>query len=279
MQVRRIAHFNESADVGPAEQRTPRPQPKGLKARFQPIGVTSDMGMIGEGNVSDDDDAEMAEAPTTASKAASKGKKRKEANADKTPRKGKRKHASSEDDAAAAAEQLMTESRTAETKTKKQKTNRSGSPDLGSKPSSATKKQKATAVSALTGQGSLGEPAAASTPPAKVKKAKKPGKSDAPAPSISLPTSKETPTPAYRQTAVPIPFVPNSSAPKMSPVPLPVAALATPVGKVSKSKGRKDKSATTLTRQSPPPSAQGAATNTKDKKVTAIPPPQFQPMA
>ncbi|KAJ3474294.1 hypothetical protein NLG97_g9910 [Lecanicillium saksenae] len=118
MQIRRITQVGATtatpAAIG-SSTKAPRPQPKGLKARFQPIGVNSDMGTLGPDEDSDDD-AEMQDAPigSTPKTSQKKDKKRKDASdpresASKS-KKSKRKHSISEDEDAAAAEQLLEES-------------------------------------------------------------------------------------------------------------------------------------------------------------------------
>lgn len=278
MQVRRITQLGAGGStVGPSDKNAPRLQPKGLKARFKPIGVDSPMGNIGIGSGSDVEDCEMADAPTLPPtlnaqpdkstpkaqpvKSTPKGKKgkHKEATGEArepttVPRNGKRKQPSSEDEAAAASSQLMQESQTADkTKTKKAKTDRRGSPDLGSEPPpSALGKAKHTPVMpptipapthSLSGLGST--PAAASSPLTgkKTKKSKKAkGEQPVPSSSQSLPPAKrDTPVPIPRQTAVPIPPIPGSSQlPKVSPVPIPLPVAATSAVK-DVNKGKKSK--------------------------------------
>lgn len=65
MQVRRITQQlgADGFTVGPPEVDAPHPQPKGLKARCQPIGVDTPMGKIGMDSGSDGEDCEMADAP------------------------------------------------------------------------------------------------------------------------------------------------------------------------------------------------------------------------
>ncbi|KEY67912.1 hypothetical protein S7711_02123 [Stachybotrys chartarum IBT 7711] len=187
MQVRRIAQVGNGTNGSTAvstDKRAPRPQPKGLKARFQPIGVNSSMGKIGQDASSDAEaDIEMMDAPAPSTTAVQtpakkdKSKKPKETpaktpagksknkkatelstplpsivpNQDATPataRKTKRKHTPSEDEAALASSQLVQESLSAELRTKKQKTNRNASPDLGSdhQPSSTVVKKQTPVV-------------------------------------------------------------------------------------------------------------------------------------
>ena len=295
MHVRRITQLGaDRVAVGPSEKRAPRAQPKGLKARYQPIGVNGPMGKIGMDTGSDDEDTEMAEAPAlhatadaSPDKTTKKDKKRKQKGTaveagkhnEETGRNGKRKHTSSEDEAAAAAEQLIVESQTADTKTKKRKTGRSGSADLGSESLSSAAAKKQTPIvppTALKAPNS----ASVSTPAgSKTKKAKK-AKDETPVPSSSqsLPALKQTPVPVPRQTVVPIPPIPSSSTqpPKVSPVPVPHPAATPSAGKgEKKAKKRKDKTAAGgPSQQSPPPSAQ--APRQSDKKVTPIPPPAIK---
>ncbi|PNY28953.1 Uncharacterized protein TCAP_01124 [Tolypocladium capitatum] len=299
MHVRRITQLGadgaDSATVGPSEKRAPRAQPKGLKARYQPIGVNAPMGKIGMDTGSDDEDTEMAEAPVLPATAnaspdmtSKKDKKRKQkgvAVEASKERKGKRKHSVSEDEAAAAAaEQLIEESQTAQSKTKKQKTGRNGSPVLGSEPqssSAAAKKQTPvvppTIPNPSTSFSSFGStPVAASTPAGgKAKKAKKAkGETAVPSSSQSLPALRQTPVPVPRQTVVPIPPILSSAQlPKVSPVPVPQPVAAPSARKrEKKTKKREDeKAAASSSQQSPPPSAQ--ASRKGDKKVTPVPPP------
>ncbi|KAM4064578.1 DNA-directed RNA polymerase I subunit RPA34.5 domain-containing protein [Hirsutella rhossiliensis] len=294
MQVRRITQLGaDGSTVGPSENNAPRPQPKGLKARFKPIGVDTPMGKIGMDSGSGGEDCEMADAPALptapqvppdmstpkaqSDKPTPKSKKgkRKEAAVEASqqaavPRSGKRKQPSSEDEAAAAASQLMEESQTAESKTKKPKTARDGSPDLGSEPPlSATSKAKQTPVMpptipaptySLSGLGSA--PAAASSPlTGKAKKSRK--------------AKGEQPVPSSSQS---LPPVKKDTPPKVSPVPIPLPAVAAPVGKdVKKGKRGKDSAGnaagTSSSQQtSPPPSAQ--ASGKKKKKQTAVRAPE-----
>ncbi|KAK9441384.1 RNA polymerase I, subunit RPA34.5 [Metarhizium brunneum] len=273
MQVKKITQLGQgsgaTSSVGPTPKPPARQQPEGLKARYQPYGVTSPMGQIGVDASFHIEDTEMADAPAPApapailagsaqNKSDKKEKKRKEKGESETPRKGKRKHVSSEDDAVAATEQLMGENLSAETKTKKQKTERVGSPDLGSDapPSSAvSKKQTLLVPPAIPG----------STPSSKSKRSK---------------SKPETPASKPRETAVPVPQVPGSSQHKVSPVPIPQPGVAsTPVAdrdsKKSKKKKTKTPDATAKTQQSPPPSAQPAGKNSKIK-LTPVPMPKLK---
>ncbi|KAL7938823.1 DNA-directed RNA polymerase I subunit [Trichoderma chlorosporum] len=278
MHIKRIANLGGAAasSTGPAPRRAPRPQPKGLRARYQPFGVNTPMGNIGA-DAPENEDVDMAEAPTTVAtpKSTKKEKKSKKEDAKKkmdtdvaTPsntadRKGKRKHTTSEDDAVTAEDQLREETRSAETKSKKQKTTRVSSPDLGAELPSAAKKETpivpptvpSSAFSSSATAVATPSKIAAATPSTTKKSTKK--------------TKPETPVPTPRQTAVPLPSIPLTSRPKESPVPLPSssALFATPVQSKSK-KGKKSKdevNATGSSQQSPPPSAQGG-----DKKKSTI---------
>ncbi|OAA49638.1 DNA-directed RNA polymerase I, subunit RPA34.5 [Metarhizium rileyi] len=274
MQIKKITQLGENTGnasaVGPAPKPAPRQQPRGLKARYQPYGVKSPMGQIGI-DLSfqvENDDAEMVDAPPVTipssiphgkseKKDRKKKQKEKERNEPETPRKGKRKHGSSEDDAVAAAEQLMKESMSVETKNKKQKTQRDGSPDLGS---------DAPSSSAVSAKRKLVVPSSipASTPSSK-------------------PNSRskiETPATKPRETAVPIPHVPGSSQPKVSPVPVPRPVVtSTPITSKDEKKARKKKAKTpgaaASSQQSPPPSAQSAGKSSKNK-LTPVPMPKIK---
>ncbi|KAK0384408.1 hypothetical protein NLU13_8495 [Sarocladium strictum] len=167
VQVKRITNLGGSSTgtADPAYKRPVRPQPKGLKARYKPIGVSNALGNIGGDSDGSEADTEMADAPTlptlpapsppaaepakekkarkskvsaggdSAVESPKKGKKSKEKTADEgdSARKGKRKLTTSEEDAVAASSQLMGESQIAESKSKKQKTGRVASPDLSTK--------------------------------------------------------------------------------------------------------------------------------------------------
>ncbi|KAL6870534.1 DNA-directed RNA polymerase I subunit [Trichoderma novae-zelandiae] len=306
MHIKRIANLGGAAatTVGPAPRRAARPQPKGLKARYQPFGVNTPMGTMGA-DASGDEDVEMEEAPAAVAtpKPAKKDKKSKkddakqsqskdkktdadvaatpkaaapkaaapkaaEVKTPKTDRKGKRKHTISEDDALAAEAQLKEDTQSAKGMSKKQKMARASSPELGAELPPMPKKQTPIApptipsssysfsnlTSSATAAAATPSKVAAATPSTAKKSAKK--------------TKPETPVPAARQTAVPLPSIPLTARPKESPVPLPPsAAFATPVqSKSKKSKAIKDEvNATGSSQQSPPPSAQGG-----DKKKAAI---------
>ncbi|KAJ6782914.1 hypothetical protein PWT90_09571 [Aphanocladium album] len=227
MQIRRITQVGATtatpAAVG-SSIKVPRPQPKGLKARFQPIGVNSDMGTLGldEDSDSSDDDVEMQDAPAESTPKASqkKDKKRKDASDPKESasksKKSKRKHSISEDEDAAAAEQLMEESVSAVTKSKKQKTASRGSPDLGSEP---TPKRTLVVPPPIPGSSAIVD--AAATPAKKSRKtAAKPA---TPLPNSQVSSSK-------KETPVPVPVVPSLSK---------AAPAGTPADK--KTKKRKEK--------------------------------------
>ncbi|KAL7951508.1 DNA-directed RNA polymerase I subunit [Trichoderma barbatum] len=282
MHIKRIANLGGAAasSVGPAPRRPARPQPKGLRARYQPFGVNTPMGNIGA-DAPGDEDVDMADAPAAVAtpKSANKEKKKSkkddakkkeadvaasnvaDAKSSKADRKGKRKHTTSEDDAITAEDQLREEIQSAETKSKKQKTARASSPDLGAELPSTAKKQTPIAPPAIP-SSTYSNPSSSATAiatPSKIVSAKKSTKK----------TKPETPVPTPRQTAVPLPNIPLTSRPKESPVPLPTssALFATPVqSKTRKSKKSKDEvNATGSSQQSPPPSAQGG-----DKKKSAI---------
>ncbi|PNP60489.1 hypothetical protein THARTR1_00513 [Trichoderma harzianum] len=280
MHIKRIANLGGAAasSVGPAPRRAARPQPKGLRARYQPFGVNTPMGNIGA-DAPGDEDVDMAEAPAAVAtpKSTKKEKKSKKEDAKKkkdadvaaegntagAKPKGKRKHTTSEDDAITAEEQLREENQSTETKSKKQKTARISSPDLGAELPSTAKKQTPIAPPAIPSSAFSSSATTIATP----------SKAVAVTPSTAKKSTKktkpETPVPAPRQTAVPLPNIPLTARPKESPVPLPSssALLATPVQSKSK-KGKKSKDeviATGSSQQSPPPSAQGG-----DKKKSTI---------
>lgn len=219
MQVKKITQLGSSSAksaVGPAPKQTPRAQPKGLKARYQPLGVNEPMGQIGGDDEAED--AEMDDAPTPADlKSSKKDKKRKQKEAKEldaatrdVTRKGKRKHTASEDDAAAMSEQLREEAKSA-IKSKKQKTARVGSPDLGSEPTSTSTKKQTRVAPPVPSSNPVATPTPTSS--------KKPKKSKAEALPI---LRKEASTGTPRQTAVPIPAIPHSS-PSRSPAPTPAS--------------------------------------------------------
>ncbi|KAK1248432.1 hypothetical protein MKX08_006652 [Trichoderma sp. CBMAI-0020] len=270
MHIKRITSLGGAgaSTIGPAPRRAPRPQPKGLRARYQPFGVNTPMGNIGA-DMPEDEDVEMEEAPQTvatpksAKKSKSKDTKKGTDEAAKADRKGKRKHNVSEDDASAAAQQLAEENKSAETKSKKQKVARASSPDLGTELPTLSKKQTPIVPPAIPSSAFSSSATTIATP----------SKPAAATPSAAKKSSKkakpETPVPAPRQTAVPLPNIPLTSRPKESPVPLPpsssLAASMPLKSKSKKSKKSKDEvTATGSSQQSPPPSAQGG-----DKKKSA----------
>ncbi|KAF4978981.1 hypothetical protein FZEAL_4736 [Fusarium zealandicum] len=303
MQVKKITQLGTTLPdgvVGPAPKRSPRPQPAGLKARYQPIGVNEPMGKIGVDETADKD-VEMAEAPAVSTKTLKKEKKR---NIKDTPvqvspdasatvkdkkqkkrgegtmeptssrtvaatpdvtRKGKRKHTASEDDAFAVTEQLEEETKSAVSKTKKQKTNRSGSPDLGSEPASVNAaKQTPILPPAIPTNHSAATPtpkATSSPAPGTSKKSKKSKEPKSEALVASI-EKAGTPVPAPRQTAVPIPAIPHSSPLKPSPVPTsqPTAASPSVTKEEKRAKKRKEKE----NKKTP-----------GSKKVTPVPPPRM----
>ncbi|KAL7797237.1 DNA-directed RNA polymerase I subunit [Trichoderma ceciliae] len=296
MHIKRITSLGGAAasSVGPAPRRAPRPQPKGLRARYQPFGVNTPMGSIGA-DASEDADVEMGEVPEAAAtaKPVKKDKKSKKDDANqskskdkkkgtdavtvsatevqpsKTDRKGKRKHTISEDDALAAAEQLREENDSVEARSKKQKTTRISSPDLGAELPSTSKKETPIAPPAIPSSAFSFSALPSSAPVLAT-----PSKAAAATPSTAKKSTKktkpETPIPTPRQTAVPLPNLPLTSRPKESPVPLPSSSTilaTTPLQSKSK-RGKKSKdevNATLSSQQSPPPSAQGG-----DKKKPAI---------
>ncbi|KAJ9143225.1 hypothetical protein NKR19_g6946 [Coniochaeta hoffmannii] len=94
MHLKRVTQFSQNGEstlsltqtAHNPTPRAPRPQPKGLKARFQPIGVTNGApGSIGA-DVSDED-VDMTEAPALPSSQKTPAKKSKETAADQKKRK------------------------------------------------------------------------------------------------------------------------------------------------------------------------------------------------
>ena len=82
MHITRVTRFGQEGESNLAPTATssttltkaPRPQPKGLKARYQPFGVTNGAtGNVGV-DASDDEDVEMAQAPPMPSISAAKSK-------------------------------------------------------------------------------------------------------------------------------------------------------------------------------------------------------------
>lgn len=219
VQVKRITNLGGSSTgtADPTYRRPVRPQPKGLKARYKPIGVSKALGTIGDDLDGDEADTEMADAPalpelpvaeTTKEKKKRKSKATTEAEpVSETPKKskkkdkasgeadpvgkGKRKLTSSEEDAFAASSQLMGESQVAETKSKKQKTDRVGSPDLSTKVSPVTVPAPGFSFDGLPDATA----ADASTPKAAAKKTSSKKKA-APA----EPAGKPTPTASAKKT-------------------------------------------------------------------------------
>ncbi|KAL2674996.1 hypothetical protein Neosp_011176 [[Neocosmospora] mangrovei] len=288
MQVKKITQLGANSNVGPAAKNTPRAQPSGLKARYQPIGVNEPMGTIGDDEAGEED-VEMTEAPTVSTKTPKKDKKRKskEAAAQDTPdvstsakgkkqkkrgesvaepassltaeaatpevnRKGKRKHTASEDDALAVTEQLKEESKSAISKSKKQKTTRTGSPDLGSEPASAAGKQTPVLPPVFPSSQVTGTPTPKATASPAVGTSKKSKKVKAEA---VLPPSarKETPVPTPRQSAVPIPSIPHSSPPR--------ATSPSQIKEEKRAKKRKE--------------SKKAAATPNGRKVTPVPAPKI----
>ncbi|KPM36975.1 hypothetical protein AK830_g9599 [Neonectria ditissima] len=284
MQIKKTTQLASlpSSAIGPAEKRTPRAQPKGLKSRYQPIGVNNASDKLAAVETSVEADTEMTEAPALATVSKTpKKKSKKDTPAETTPavakekkqkkvresvaepsssltpsistpdvsRKGKRKHTSSEQDAAAAAAQLMLENSSAVNSPKKQKTAPSGSPDLGSEPPSAsTKKQTPVLPPAFPQISSVSTPVPKSAPlPApstskKIKKTKEPKESK-----LELPVLP----PPSRQTPIPLPAIPHSSQS--------IPAGSPSVAKEEKrAKKRKEKE----------------SAKTPSRKVTPVPPPQ-----
>ncbi|KAM3558538.1 hypothetical protein MY1884_003932 [Beauveria asiatica] len=217
MQIRRITEIGVTtatpAAVG-SSTKVARPQPKGLTARFRPIGVTSNVSTHHHSNTGDKEDVEMGDVePTEATPKArqKKDKKRKEASDPKESarksKKSKRDHTISEDEDAAAAEQLMKESVSALTKSKKPKSAPIGSPDLGSEGGHLPVKQTLVLPPVIP-TWSATVPAT-STPVKKTKKRKSSeGKPATPPSQVSGGAKKETP--------VPVPVLPGFRKPVAS---------------------------------------------------------------
>lgn len=98
MHLKRVTQFSQNGEsrlsltqtAHTSTARPPRPQPKGLKARFQPIGVTN--GSIGTiGADTSDEDVDMTEAPALPSSQKTPAKKSKSKDAETTTGKKKRK--------------------------------------------------------------------------------------------------------------------------------------------------------------------------------------------
>ncbi|RCI12951.1 hypothetical protein L249_0102 [Ophiocordyceps polyrhachis-furcata BCC 54312] len=283
MQVRRITKLGGGdsalAAAGPEPKRSSVPQPKDLKASYQPSPI-GNTGMDGEDCVMTDATPEPAAAAVQSGQVKSSKKKDKkksrmvEASQEvAASRKGKRKHTTSEDDATAAAEQLIVESQEAESQSKRPKTGRSESLDLGSEPpSAAAKKETMVPPPSLPGPSSsmvtMPTVTDATTPTVLAKSggksAKKTNKTiektPLPSSSQSLPPKTVTPVPLPRQTHVPLPQRGlSSSARRESPVQAPrVPTVAASGRKSDKAKRRKGKESET----------QKAASNTDEKVAT-----------
>ncbi|KAM3522544.1 hypothetical protein MY4038_008587 [Beauveria bassiana] len=216
MQIRSITEIGVTtatpADVGSSAM-IARPQPKGLTARFRPIGVKSDVGTH-HPDAHSEEDVEMRDIePTGASPKArqKKDKKRKEASDPKEStrksKKSKRDHTISEDKDAAAAEQLMKESVSVSSKPKKRKTAPIGSPVLGSEGGHLPVKQTLVVPPAIP--TSSATVPATPTPAKKTKKGKSSeGKPATPLSQVSSGAKKETP--------VPVPVLPGFKKPAAS---------------------------------------------------------------
>ncbi|OAA45845.1 RNA polymerase I, subunit RPA34.5 [Beauveria brongniartii RCEF 3172] len=216
MQIRRITEIGVTtatpAAVG-SSTKVARPQPKGLTARFRPIGVTSNVSTH-HSNPHDKEDVEMGDIePTEATPKArqKKDKKRKEASDPKEStrksKKSKRDHTISEDEDAAAAEQLMKESVSASTKSKKRKTAPIGSPDLGSEGGHLPVKQTLVVPPAI--------PTSSATVPATPTPAKKTKKGKSSEVKPATPPSQVSGG-AKKETPVPVPVLPGFRKPAAS---------------------------------------------------------------
>ncbi|KAM0324827.1 hypothetical protein ACHAQA_007793 [Verticillium albo-atrum] len=132
MRIKRIIQVPSPAEgeVTPlplASSRGPRPQPKGLKARYHPIGVSADedMGKLGSDSDGEGEDVEMTQAPALPS--SQKASKKATSSAKKT----KRKAAEVEEEAVSS--QLIREEESAlKKKTKKQKRSAEDAPAAAS---------------------------------------------------------------------------------------------------------------------------------------------------
>lgn len=259
LQVKRIANLGgpSTGTADPNYKRPVRPQPKGLKARFQPIGVSRPLGTIGDESTGDDADTEMVDAAgppgvpvaSASSKETAKGKKKrttktveeeivgetpkkskksKDKHEDDSNRKGKRKLTTSEEDAAAASSQLLGENQVAGSNPKKQKTARKASPDLGAKVTPVTVPTPGFSFNDLPANADTSTP----------KPAKKSSKKTAAKESKSkVETSQPAAAPANRNTPIAPPVIygmPSSSA-------VPSSSAPTPSGKPKKSAGGKKK--------------------------------------
>lgn len=279
VQVKRITNLGGSSTgtADPTYQRPVRPQPKGLKARYKPIGVSKALGTIGDDLDGDEADTEMADAPalpelpvaeTTKEKKKRKSKAATEAEpVSETPKKskkkdkasgeadlaakGKRKLTSSEEDAFAASSQLMGESQVAETKSKKQKTGRAGSPDLSTKVTPVTVPAPSFSFDSLPDAAA----ADASTPKAAAKKtsSKKKAAPAEPAAKATPIASAKKPKKAAPKVEVPVPSSSQVTIPAIGrntpiappviygqPIPsssAPPASTPTPAAKTTKKSG------------------------------------------
>ncbi|KAB5542686.1 DNA-directed RNA polymerase I subunit RPA34.5-domain-containing protein [Coniochaeta sp. 2T2.1] len=97
MHLKRVTQFSQDGEsilsltqTAAAPSRSYRPQPKGLKARFQPIGIPSSA-TAKIGSDASDEDVDMAEAPALPSSQKTPAKKSKSKDADTTDKKKKRK--------------------------------------------------------------------------------------------------------------------------------------------------------------------------------------------
>ncbi|PFH62895.1 hypothetical protein XA68_11214 [Ophiocordyceps unilateralis] len=308
MQVRRVIQLGDGdfhSTTGPEGKPPPRPQPKGLQASFQPIGVNSPMGSIGI----DDGDYDMTDiAPTMPATLAQieQAKSNKDGNKEMRfaveeaavasgSRNAKRKRTESVNDEAAAAAQLLTESQQAESQTKKKpKTARDRSPELGSEPPKGLVKHESAMVAPArpnfsgpsTGIATTPSAAAATTPSAaaastptvasttrngKAKKTRKKMETPVASSSQTLPAMRMTPVPLPRQTAVPLPPMLSSASLRMnSPVPLPQQPTAPNSKGGGEVKKRPDKEGLAASKQmSSMPSTQAAEQSTGEKQTAA----------
>ena len=93
LHITRVMRFGEDGDseLASAATSVARPQPKGLKARYQPFGVNGTKGSLGVDASGDDEDVEMTQAPPLLSGSADTpkvAKKRKHGDVEKaTPNK------------------------------------------------------------------------------------------------------------------------------------------------------------------------------------------------
>ncbi|RBQ98581.1 hypothetical protein VDGD_00812 [Verticillium dahliae] len=123
----------EVATLPLASSKGARPQPKGLKARYHPIGVPADedMGRIGSESGVEAEDVEMTQAPEAPSSSQKSSKK-----ASTTTKKAKRKAAEVDEDAASS--QLVGEEEAALKKKKSKKQKRSAEDTPTSTPAAAS---------------------------------------------------------------------------------------------------------------------------------------------